>query len=371
MLTDQILATETAAARGAIGLLTLNAERSLNALNLDMVKTIQLQLNKWRIDDNIAAIWIDGTGDKAFCAGGDVQALYHSAMHRKQKKLISCEYAEAFFLNEYAMNFSLHTYPKPIICFGHGIVMGGGLGILAGCSHRIITEKSRIAMPEVSIALFPDVGGSWFLNHMPGSAGLFLALTGASMNAADAIFTGIADYCIDHTEKQALLNQLAQLSFGSSISTNHQLLDDAIKGFNKEPEASSDVENHFEQINKLCCADTIEEIANNISTLETQNSWLQKAKEGLFNGSPLAIRWIYQQLQISAELNLREVFLSELILATNIVRHDEFQEGVRALLIDKDRKPQWQHNSIGQCKQSTIDDFFKAPWKDNPLAKLI
>ena len=161
---------ELPANAGHIGRVTLNVPGTLNSLTLEMVDLLQAQLDKWRDDERIAAVFIEGSGDKAFCAGGDVQALHRSAVETPGGP---CEYAEDFFTREYRMNYTLHTYPKPLVCWGHGIVMGGGLGVMAGCSHRVVTETTRIAMPEVTIALFPDVGGSWFLNHMPGSTACF------------------------------------------------------------------------------------------------------------------------------------------------------------------------------------------------------
>ena len=159
-----VLFEELTAASGKVGRVTLNIEATLNSLTLEMVDLLQAQLDAWADDDAIAAIFIEGAGEKAFCAGGDVQALHASSVGTPGGP---CEYAETFFTREYRLDYTLHTYAKPIICWGHGIVMGGGLGVMAACSHRVVTERTRIAMPEVTIALFPDVGGSWFLNHMP------------------------------------------------------------------------------------------------------------------------------------------------------------------------------------------------------------
>mgnify|MGYP003666800678 CR=1 FL=1 len=287
-----------------LGHLTLNVPKTLNSLTLPMVDTLQEQLDAWRDDPEIGAIFIDGSGEKAFCAGGDVQALHRSATATPGGP---CEEAEAFFAREYRMNYTLHPYPKPIICWGHGIVMGGGLGVMAGCSHRVVTEATRIAMPEVTIALFPDVGGSWFLNHMPGKSGQFLALTGASINAADAVFTGLADRFIASEHKGAVLEQLRR------------------------------------------------------------SNW---ADDGLAHGSPLAALWISRQLQETRHSSLREVFQAELQLATNVVRYPEFAEGVRALLLDKDRNPAWAFKSTREVPQALIDGFFTAPWANNPLADL-
>ena len=176
------------AANGAVvGLLTLNAEKSLNALSLDMVDLMQAQLSDWQHDAQVAAVFMRGAGDKAFCAGGDIQAIYQSMIATPGGP---CEYAEAFFKREYRLDYLLHTYPKPVISWGHGIVMGGGLGVHAGARHKIVTEKTRFAMPEIGIGLFPDVGGTWFLNRMPGKTGLFVALTAAALNAGDALYLG-------------------------------------------------------------------------------------------------------------------------------------------------------------------------------------
>ena len=210
-----VLFEELPAGARKLGRVTLSVAATLNSLTLDMVDLLQEQLDAWRGDRDIAAIFIEGAGQKAFCAGGDVQALHRSATATPGGP---CDYAESFFTREYRMNYTLHTYSKPVICWGHGIVMGGGLGVMAGCSHRVVTEKTRIAMPEVTIALFPDVGGSWFLNHMPGKSGQFLALTGASINAADAIYTGMADRFISSERKAEVLQQLLRQEWGGDAA---------------------------------------------------------------------------------------------------------------------------------------------------------
>ena len=361
---------ELPAATGKIARITLNVPSTLNSLTLEMVDLLQHRLNAWQCDDTIAAVIIDGAGEKAFCAGGDVQALHQSAVATPGGP---CDYAEKFFAREYRMNFTLHTYSKPLICWGHGIVMGGGLGVMAGCSHRVVTEKTRIAMPEVTIALFPDVGGTWFLNHMPGSSGQFLALTGASINAADAIYTGIADRFITSERQPEVLDQLLRQNWSAEPSTNHGLARHVLRVFaqkslNQYPEGQ--VERHLSLINSLCDGDDIHEIIDNIVSLKTDDPWLSKASSSLAHGSPLAAMWIFRQLAELRKASLREVFQSEIQLVTNIVRHPEFAEGVRALLIDKDRSPQWQYQSSREVPAKVLATFFDAPWAINPLADL-
>ena len=370
MSEPSVMFEELTAGSGKLGRATLNVAATLNSLTLEMVDLLQEKLDAWLHDDAIAAVFIEGAGEKAFCAGGDIQALHQSAVATPGGP---CDYAENFFAREYRLNYSLYTYPKPIICWGHGIVMGGGLGVMAGCSHRVVTEKTRIAMPEVTIALFPDVGGTWFLNHMPASSGQFLALTGASINAADAIYTGIADRFISSERKPEVLAQLLRQDWGTEPPTNHALARHVLRSF---AEQSFDqypvgqVESHLSAISTLCDGDDIHEIIDNIVSLQTSDPWLSKASESLSRGSPLAALWIFRQLVELRHASLKEVFQSEIQLVTNIVRHPEFAEGVRALLIDKDRSPSWQYQSSRDVPAGVLAAFFDAPWDINPLADL-
>ncbi|MEH6583238.1 MAG: enoyl-CoA hydratase/isomerase family protein [Halioglobus sp.] len=365
-----ILFAELPAAAGKIGRVTLNVAATLNSLTLEMVDLLQEKLDQWRTDDSVATIFIEGAGEKAFCAGGDIQALHRSAVETPGGP---CEYAENFFTREYRMNYTLHTYPKPIVCWGHGIVMGGGLGVMAGCSHRVVTEKTRIAMPEVTIALFPDVGGSWFLNHMPGKSGQFLALTGAAINAADAIYTGMADRFISSERKEAVLEQLQQLTWTAQPEANHALVRHTLRPFTEQSIGNcpgGQVEPHLGSINTLCDGDDVHEVIDNICSQQTDDPWLSRARDSLAHGSSLAALWIERQLVETQHASLREVFQAEIQLVTNIVRHPEFAEGVRALLIDKDKQPAWQYAASRDVPAELLASFFTAPWEHNPLADL-
>jgi enoyl-CoA hydratase/carnithine racemase len=251
--------------------------------------------------------------------------------------------------------------------------MGGGLGVMAGCSHRVVTQKTRIAMPEVTIALFPDVGGTWFLNHMPGKSGLFLALTGASINAADAIYTGIADRFIASERKPEVLQQLLRQDWSTDAAANHALVRHTLRPFSEQSIGQcpgGQVEPHLGSINTLCDGDDIHEIIDNILSQQTQDPWLAKARDSLRHGSSLAALWIFRQLLATRHASLAEVFQAEIQLVTNIVRHPEFAEGVRALLIDKDRSPAWQYKASRDIPAEVMDSFFTAPWGENPLADL-
>lgn len=364
-----VLFEELATSNGhVIGLLTLNSEKTLNSLTLEMVELMLDKLQLWQSDDKVAAVFIQGAGEKAFCAGGDVQALHRSSVEQPGGP---CEYAETFFEREYRLDYLLHNYGKPTIAWGHGIVMGGGLGVFAACSYRIATEKTRIAMPEVTIALFPDVGGSYFLNTMPGQCGRFLALTGASINGADSLYSGIANYTIGHVNKQTVIGVLSSLDWSSEdieaklnsffTTQQRQCVADIPAG---------NLESHQAVIDDLCRGDDVENIAAQFAALETDDKWLQRAKAGLAGGSPLAVKWIFHQLELCKGLTLKAVFEKEILLATTIIRHTEFAEGVRALLIDKDQSPEWQYKQLSDVVDEVIAPFFEAPWPKNPLADL-
>ncbi|MFT7289095.1 MAG: enoyl-CoA hydratase/carnithine racemase [Halieaceae bacterium] len=370
LMNSPVLFEELEAAQGKVGRITLNVPATLNALTLEMVDLLQAQLDAWAEDEAIAAVFVQGSGEKAFCAGGDVQALHASALAQPGGP---CEYAETFFAREYRMNYTLHRYPKPLVCWGHGIVMGGGLGVMAACSHRVVTERTRIAMPEVGIALFPDVGGSWFLNHTPGKSGEFLALTGASVNAADAIYIGIADRFIASEHKDAVIRQLLEQRWSGDCVGNHARVRHVLRPYAQQSIAAwpaGQVEPHIARINALCDGDDIHAIIDNITSQNTDDPWLARGRDSLAYGSKLAALWIHRQLWETRHASLREVFQSEIQLVSNVVRYPEFAEGVRALLIDKDRSPAWQYTSSRDIPVELLENFFKAPWDVNPLAAL-
>ncbi len=375
-MTAPVLFEELTANNGKrIGIVTLNAEKTLNALTLAMVDLLLEQLGQWQHEQDVACILVKGAGEKAFCAGGDVQALYQSSIDQPGGP---CQNAEDFFTREYRLDYLLHSYSKPVICWGHGIVMGGGLGVMAACSHRIVTEKTRIAMPEITIGLYPDVGGSWFLNRMPAQSGVFLALTGASINATDSVFTGIADHFICHEQYASVLAALVNQPWSTTQQHNNDLVSDlltVIAANSEDAMPDGNVESHLEIINQLCSGDDVFTVVDAITNLETDDSWLAKARDSLAAGSPLSALIISRQLELSRDMTLADVFRAEVQLSTNIVRYPEFSEGVRALLIDKDRNPQWQFKAVTDVPTEVLDRFFSVPesgstWPENPLADL-
>lgn len=360
-----------------IGVITLNAEKTLNALSLEMIDLMAEQLATWSTDDNIAMVLMQAAGEKAFCAGGDLQNLYQSmlAHHASAGKadIRANQYACDFFNREYRLDYFIHTYPKPILCWGHGIVMGGGIGLMAGASHRVVTEKSRLAMPEIGIGLFPDVGGSYFLNKMPGKLGLFLALTGAMINASDAKFAKLADYAIAQVDKETVLKMLLQVPWCGSKETNSYMLDAVLQGSEMSLEiVTGPLQVHFEAINVICSNDDLNEIVDAIVSLEPEEAWLKKAVVSLKTGSPSSVHLANLLLEKTKNLSLADVFRMEYLAALHCAARSDFAEGIRALLIDKDLNPKWHPAKHAEITSSWVNGFIANPWSDeaHPLADL-
>ncbi|MCP5163166.1 MAG: enoyl-CoA hydratase/isomerase family protein [Hahellaceae bacterium] len=340
-----------------IGVATLNAEASLNALTLEMIDSLSARLEAWQADELVVCVVLQGAGEKAFCAGGDIVQLYQSM---KAHPTGPNPYAEAFFSREYQLDYLIHTYAKPLICLGHGIVMGGGLGLMAGASHRIVTESSRIAMPEITLGLFPDVGGSWFLNQMPERIGLFLGLTGASINATDALYLGLADHFLESGKRSALLPLLKEADWTGVPDVNHMLVTMALMQLSagetdKKPAAQ--VEAHQALIRNVTRGRSLVKVCEQILALDTGDSWLRRAQQNLQRGCPVSAHLVWHQTREGRYWSLEEVFEHELRMALQCTRHPDFAEGVRALLIDKDNQPRWQYASVAEVPESWIEPY--------------
>ncbi|GAA4877359.1 enoyl-CoA hydratase/isomerase family protein [Ferrimonas pelagia] len=353
-----------------IGIATLNSERSLNALSLAMVQSLTEQLTAWATDSQIVCVWLDGAGDKAFCAGGDIRAIYEDAKAHPGE--VSTAVTE-FFTQEYRLDHLIHRYAKPLIVWGSGIVMGGGLGLMAGASHRLVTDTSRIAMPEISIGLFPDVGGTWFLNRMPGHCGRFLALTGYGMNGADARYVGLADHYVASHRREGLLGALSALGWHGSARTDHDLLSSYLRGIEESDIAAlpaSRLHRDQGEIDQLMGGDSLATVAEALASLESEQTWLLRARDSFAAGSPITAQLIWHQLSAGAELSLEQVFRQELVWAVRCAQRGDFIEGVRALLIDKDRQPQWQYVTLAAVPDGLLDQLHSSPFAVDPLADL-
>jgi len=356
-----------------IAVATLNSPRSLNALSGEMIDLLYPQLKKWQTQTDIAAVLLQGEGEKAFCAGGDIVHMYN------EMKAHQGDYSpgiEEYFTKEYQLDYFIHTFSKPFIVWGSGIVMGGGLGMMVGGSHRIVTETSRIAMPEISIGLYPDVGGSYFLNKMPNNCGLFLGLTGASINANDAKYCQLADYFLSNDKKEALLKQLTQLDWQDTNADNHQKLSNVLLSFEQDSIAiipESKLNEHKALIEQATHFDNLNEIVDAILSANSEDKWFSRAQKSLKHGSALSASIAYKQIQAGKVLSLVDCFKMELNLSVKSGQYGEFIEGVRALLIDKDNAPQWRFNSVETVDDKVVDWFFESKWSDeqHPLANLV
>ncbi|MDF1780068.1 MAG: enoyl-CoA hydratase/isomerase family protein [Alcanivoracaceae bacterium] len=370
-MTEPVLfRTESTASGYSIGVATLNSPKSLNSLSLDMIDLLLPQLLRWQDDDSVVAVWLEGEGEKAFCAGGDIVRMYQSMVDTPAGE--RNRYIENFFSQEYQLDYLLHTYAKPVICWGHGIVMGGGLGLLSGCSHRVVTERCRIAMPEITIGLHPDVGGSWFLSRMPGRSGLFLGLTGAQVNAADALYVGLADRVIEGQAKGEVFAELQTLSLSKSLDDNTQQISALLRrhelALDKLPQSA--LRQHFDEINSLCDADTLAEVVANIVNYSGDDEWMSKAAKTLSRGCAQTAWLVWEGQKRVKHLSLAQAFRMEWNMSVTCAARGDFQEGVRALLIDKDGKPAFRFARVDDVPSDYINEFFKDAVQPHPLEDL-
>ncbi|WP_033534750.1 enoyl-CoA hydratase/isomerase family protein [Bordetella trematum] len=386
-MSDAVLFEERVADNGAcLGVATLNAPQTLNGLSLEMVDLLDERLQAWARDPAIAVVILQGAGGKAFCAGGDLHGLYASMREHQGQGPWANPYARDFFEREYRLDYRIHTYSKPLLCWGHGIVMGGGMGLMMGASHRVVSETSRMAMPEITIGLFPDVGGNWLLNRMPGRSGLFLALTGANVNTSDAFFAGIADFRLDSADWPAFCEDLLRQPWAAQPggpgsgnlaprSINDGLLRQALLA--REPATPLEpgpLRQHAFLINSLCGSNRLEEVYGEIATLKDHDDpWLARAASTMLAGAPGSARLAFALLQHTRMRSLGDVFRAEYVAVLASVAEGDFQEGIRALLIDKDRQPRWRPATLAEADEAWVQRFFQEPWPQgtpHPLADL-
>jgi len=359
------------------GLATLNAPASLHALSLDMIDLLYPQLLAWQRDPEVVGVLLRGAGDKAFCAGGDVvkmaRAIQQAHADAAGGEVRVAAEAQAFFEHEYRLDYLIHTFGKPFLVWGNGIVMGGGIGLIIGASHRVVTPKSRLAMPEITIGLFPDVGGSWFLNRLPGGQGPFLALTGALMNAADARYTGMADFVLPHDTLPELLGKLQAESWGQDAGRNGAQLSQLLQSLATEDMAPSNLAQHRELIDRVIGHDQIQDLAPRLAALANHSeAWLAQSAQNFVKGSPTTAALSVLLQQRARHLSLADVFRLEYNAACGCAVHTDFAEGVRALLIDKDKSPKWQPATLAEVTPAWIDDHLKPRFDGaHPLADLI
>ncbi|UVW29155.1 enoyl-CoA hydratase/isomerase family protein [Massilia sp. H6] len=347
------------------GIITLDRPKALNSLSLDMVRALTAALRDWQTDSAIDAVVITSSSEKALCAGGDIRFFYEMGQVGPTG---GSALLEDFFTEEYALNHLIHFYPKPYIALMDGVVMGGGMGIAQGgpgCGLRIVTDRTKMAMPEVNIGLFPDVGGSHFLSHAPGQLGKYLGLTGLTIGAADALYVGLADVFVPG-EKTGELMALVESTPGAQLP-------DAIRAFAAPFAAmagASGLQAQRAAIDAHFGAASVAAIMAALAGDET--AFAQKALTAMRQRSPLMMCVTYELLQRGASLDVADCLRMERSLVRRNFEHGEVLEGVRALVIDKDNAPKWNPATLDEVTPAMVEGFFKPVWPEyaHPLRHL-
>jgi enoyl-CoA hydratase len=323
---------------GRVGRIVLNRPQALNALDLGMIRACTHALVTWREDPHVHGVVIEGAGDRAFCAGGDVRALRQYELDGEHHK------AETFFREEYELNLMIATYPKPYIALIDGICMGGGIGVSVHAPYRVATEHAAFAMPETAIGFFPDIGATFFLPRLPGQIGTYLGLTGLRMQGADAVHAGLATQFTPHTALPALSRALAEDGPGALGAHGS-----ALPAFLLAEQRAV--------IDHCFGANSMGEIVRRVEAVGGE--WATKTLAALRTVSPSALCWTLEALRRGANMTLPQCQMAELALTRTTMRHPDFAEGVRAMVVDKDRKPRWQPSRIEEVDAAAIGAMFE------------
>ena len=336
-----------------VGRITLNRPKAIHALNRAMCEAMIAALLDWRADEAVKSVLIDHAGERGFCAGGDIRMIAESGAGDASE-------AKAFFLAEYRLNTLMFDYPKPITAIVDGIVMGGGVGISEPAEVRIATERTTYAMPETGIGLFPDVGGGWFLPRLPGQAGVWIALTGARLKAADTVFLGIHTHYLPTDALEA---------FRAILAADPAHPADVADGL-EDDAGEAPIEAHLDAIDRLFAFDTVEEIFQALNA--DGSDWARQQLDILKTKSPQSLKVSLRQIRTGATLDsFADNMAMEYALGGRVVRTHDFQEGVRAVIVDKDNAPKWSPATLDGVTEADLDALF-APVPDDeaftPLA---
>ena len=334
---------------GRVGRLTLNQPKTLHALTTQMCLAMTAALQMWRDDEQVKAILIDhASGTRGFCGGGDVMMLVESVKSASSDEGLA---ADEFFAAEYRLNALMQSYGKPIIAILDGIVMGGGVGISVHGAARIITERTIFAMPEAGIGLFPDVGGSWFLPRLRGGIGYWLAFTGTRLKGRDVLAAGMGTHFIESSALASLVSEICALGVA------------ALDGL--EVSAAPSFFVHQPQIDSIFTSAVFEDVINGLD--QDHSDWAQDQLELMGKNSPLSMKVAHRQLHAGAQhRTFHDTMRMEYRIACRLVRAPDFQEGVRAVLIDRDDMPRWSPASVEQVSDDMLDKIF-APLGNNEL----
>ncbi|MEH2541768.1 MULTISPECIES: enoyl-CoA hydratase/isomerase family protein [unclassified Bradyrhizobium] len=346
-MTDAAIADGDLIARkeGSAGILRLNRPKAINAVTLEMFHDIDKALDAFEADPDIAVIVLEGAGERGLCAGGDIRALWESSK-------VKGDLGKILWRDEYILNARIKKFPKPYVAFMDGIVMGGGVGLSAHSSHRVVTEKTKLAMPEVGLGFFPDVGGTWLLSHSPGEIGTYFGLTGQTMNGPDAIHARFADAVVPSAKLPALREALTKVASGTTAADIRKLIDGFSTGETAGPVAAQQV-----KIDALFSHDRMEDI---IAALQRDGSdFAQATLKTLNEKSPRGMVVTLKLLRLARSArSLEECLVREYRAALEVFASDDFREGVRAAVIDKDRNPRWSPPRIEDVTPEMVAPYF-------------
>ncbi len=336
----------------SVGIITLNRPDRLNALTYNMVKSISINLDEWEKNDHIKAVIIEGSGEKAFCAGGDVVNLRKNVLAEGGPPT---DLSRNFFYDEYLLNYKINKFKKPFIALIDGVTMGGGVGVSLHGSHIIATEKTMFAMPETAIGLFPDVGGGWLLAQLPQSIGLWLALTGDRLRSYDLLKTGLANFYVESEKVKELKSKIIK-----TIVLNKDNVSKIINQFSSEPKNDSVIEKNHSFIKKIFDHQTIEKVFEVLSELKHQGiEFAEHVMKELQLKSPTSLKITMKQILQAKNMTLEEDLIMEYRMVQKCQSSGDFYEGVRAMLVDKDRNPKWHPDSLSKVDDIWVNHFFE------------
>jgi len=332
--------------RGTAGLIRLNRPKALNSLTIPMVRAITAALDEFAADQTVAGIVVMGEGERGFCAGGDIRAIHLSG--RAGDGL-----AETFWREEFRLNHRIASYPKPYVALMDGITMGGGVGLSSHGRHRIVTERTRLAMPETGIGYFPDIGATWLLPRTPGESGTWMALTGLDINAADTIHTGLADFYMPSSRLEEAVQRLTNLPEGSSSDD----VDAVLRDLSEQP-SEGRLQANAAMIDRAFHFNRVEDIASALGAEEGE--FAAETRRVMLTRSPTSLKLALRLLRAGRQSRtLGECLARELGACMHILHGPDFYEGVRAAVIDKDRNPKWSPLTIALVNDEMIGRFFE------------
>jgi len=369
-MSDVVVLEERATASGhTLAIATLNFEKTLNSLSLPMIDILAPQLARWNERSDVVAVLLRGAGERAFCAGGDIQALYHGMTRNHAAGRQVDDYPSRFFEAEYRLDYAIHESAKPVICFGHGVVMGGGLGLFSASQYRLVTERSRIAMPEVTIGLFPDAGASWILKGLSSGVGAWLGMTGTHMMAADALHIGLGTHAVSASTWSSLVDSLTKVSWRGAPA---QYIEACIDACGRPALPVSALAVHESDLDAAVpeLPATVSETAARLTELAGRDEWIDKGLATMRSGCPTSVGIVYEQLRRVRGMSLADTFRMELNVANHCARNPDFAEGVRALIIDKDNKPAWRYGALSCLPPDYVAGHFASLWAHHQLADL-